>query len=133
MRGQPVLAEIAQRDPLNAVLRKNLAYFIQRVFASVDPGAIYLDNWHNYAIACQIERIESGEINSLIITMPPRYLKSISCSIAYSAGVLATIQAGRLLPFPIRKSWRKNLPTTVARLCSRTGTKTALQKRECRG
>ena len=80
--------EIAQRDLINAVLRKNLTFFIQRVFASVDLGAVYLDNWHVYAIACQMERIERGEINRLIITMPPRCLKSISCSIAFPAWYL---------------------------------------------
>lgn len=88
MRGHPVSAEIAPRDLFNAVLRKNLAYFTQRVFATVDPGTPYLDNWHIYAIAHQLERIERGEINRLIITMPPRCLKSISCSVAFPAWYL---------------------------------------------
>ena len=88
MRGRPVSAEFTPRELLNAVLRKNLAYFIQRVFASVDPGATYLDNWHIYAIARQLERIECGEINRLVITLPPRCLKSISCSVAFPAWYL---------------------------------------------
>lgn len=88
MRRHPVSAEIACSDTFNAMLPKNLAYFFQQVFGCVDPGTPYLDNWHVYAIAHQLERIERGEISLLIITMPPRCLKSISCSIAFPAWYL---------------------------------------------
>ena len=117
--------EIAQRDLINAVLRKNLTFFIQRVFASVDPGAVYLDNWHVYAIACQMERIERGEINRLIITMPPRCLKSISCSIAFPAWYLGH--------HPSRQVVAVSYSEKLAEKFANDSTKTAFQKRECRG
>jgi hypothetical protein len=62
--------------------------FIQRSFATVDPGSSYSHNWHIDAIAYQLERIARGEIRRLIITMPPRSLKSISASIAFPAWIL---------------------------------------------
>lgn len=73
---------------LNAILRKDLSSFIQRSFSTVDPGTTYLHNWHIDAIAFQLERVERGEITRLIITMPPRSLKSISASVAFPAWVL---------------------------------------------
>ena len=73
---------------LNAILRTDLSSFIQRSFPTVDPGTTYLHNWHIDAIAFQLERIECGEITRLIITMPPRSLKSISASVAFPAWIL---------------------------------------------
>jgi len=73
---------------LNAILREYLSKFIQRSFPTVDPGTTYLHNWHIDAIAFQLERIECGEITRLIITMPPRSLKSISASVALPAWIL---------------------------------------------
>ena len=52
-------------DVLNALLRQDLSSFIQRVFATVDPGSIYHRNWHIDAIAHQLERVERGEITRL--------------------------------------------------------------------
>lgn len=75
-------------DVFNAVLRQDLSSFIQRVFATVDPGSAYRHNWHIDAIAHQLQRIEQGEITRLIITMPPRSLKSIAASVAFPAWLL---------------------------------------------
>ena len=75
-------------DVIRALLRQDLSSFIQRVFATVDPGAVYHHNWHIDAIAYQLERIAAGEINRLIITMPPRCMKSISASVAFPAWLL---------------------------------------------
>jgi hypothetical protein len=79
--GAPVIA-------LNAVLRTDLAAFVRKVFATVSPGARYLSNWHIRAICHELEKVMRGETKRLIITMPPRYLKSISASVAFPAWVL---------------------------------------------
>lgn len=75
-------------DLLTVLLRSDLSSFIQRSFATVDPGSSYSHNWHIDAIAYQLERIARGEIRRLIITMPPRSLKSISASVAFPAWIL---------------------------------------------
>jgi predicted phage terminase large subunit-like protein len=69
-------------------LRQDLSSFIQRAFRTVDPGAMYQHGWHVDAIARQLERIASGEIRRLIITMPPRSMKSIAASVAFPAYLL---------------------------------------------
>jgi hypothetical protein len=48
----------------------------------------FLPNWHIKAIAYQLERIRRGEINRLIINMPPRHLKSLTVSVAFTAFLL---------------------------------------------
>ncbi len=76
------------RSVLHVLYRCDLSSFIQRAFETVNPGMRYLHNWHIDAIAYQLERIERGEINRLIITMPPRSMKSISASVAFPAWLL---------------------------------------------
>ncbi|MGJ8623157.1 MAG: phage terminase large subunit [Yoonia sp.] len=75
-------------DVLAAILRQDLSSFIQRAFAVVDPGATYRHGWHVDAIASHLEQVARGEIKRLIITMPPRSLKSIAASIAFPAWLL---------------------------------------------
>lgn len=73
---------------LDAALRQVLASFIQKTFGTVAPGETFLPNWHIDAIAWHLEKCSRGEINRLIITLPPRNLKSICASVAYPAWAL---------------------------------------------
>jgi predicted phage terminase large subunit-like protein len=70
---------------LNAILRSDLQSFIRKVFGTLNPSTPYLDNWHIAAIAWQLEQVRLGQTKRLIITMPPRSLKSISASVAFPA------------------------------------------------
>jgi hypothetical protein len=73
---------------LRALLHTELRFFIQKVFATVSPGETYLHNWHVEAIAHQLMRVHSGESRRLLISQPPRSLKSICVSVAYVAWLL---------------------------------------------
>jgi predicted phage terminase large subunit-like protein len=73
---------------LDAVLRSDLAAFVRKAFGTVSPGDTYLANWHIRAICYELEKVMRGETKRLIITMPPRYLKSICASVAFPAWVL---------------------------------------------
>ena len=77
-----------ERLIFEALLRNDLASFIQRCFQTVAPGDRFLPNWHIEAIAYHLERVRRGEIRRLIITIPPRNLKSICVSMAFPAYVL---------------------------------------------
>ena len=74
-----------QTKLLNALLRQRLDAFTQRSFGELNPGVPYLPNWHIEAIEHQLLRCMNGEITRLIITMPPRSLKSICASVAFPA------------------------------------------------
>src|SRR6516165_5479739 len=71
-----------------AILRNDLYSFIQATFPIVSPGDAFAANWHIEAIAHQLTRVLEGEVTRLIITVPPRSLKSICTSVAFPAYVL---------------------------------------------
>ena len=78
----------SDKQVFNALLRNDLHAFVQKVFQTVSPNDKYLDNWHIRAICEQLRRIAAGETKRLIITMPPRHMKSISATIAFVAWLL---------------------------------------------
>jgi predicted phage terminase large subunit-like protein len=84
-------------EVLRAVLRRELPYFIRKVFATVSPGETYLHNWHVDAIAHQLMRVHSGESRRLLINQPPRSLKSICVSVAYVAWLLGHDPTRRII------------------------------------
>ena len=73
---------------LTAALRNDLPSFIQKSFNQVAPGQVFASNWHIEAIAWHLEQCRLGHIKRLLITMPPRHLKSIAASVAYPAWLL---------------------------------------------
>jgi predicted phage terminase large subunit-like protein len=72
---------------LHASARMDLYTFSQLAFKQV-TGDPYEDNWHVAAICRQLERVRKGEVKRLIISMPPRSLKSYLASICFPAFLL---------------------------------------------
>lgn len=77
-----------KEDLLNAILRTDFCALIQKVFNTLNPGIEYEANWHIEAVAHYLACIEDGDINRLLITQPPRSLKSIITSVAWVAWCL---------------------------------------------
>lgn len=96
-------------DILFALLRCDLSSFIQRSFATIDPGGQYKHNWHVDAVAHQLEQVALGRTKRLIITMPPRSLKSISASIAFPAWILGRFPTKRILAVSYAESLAEKL------------------------
>src|SRR4051794_11817006 len=78
---------------VHAACRTDLVSFVHKCFNMLAPNARFLMNWHICAMAHHLEQVWRGKIKRLIITVPPRSLKSITCSVAFP-GLLfwATIQ-----------------------------------------
>jgi len=72
----------------DALLRQNLSTFIQRCFNELEPSANYRHNWHIDALAHALSEVAAGRCKRLVITIPPRSLKSLSASIAFPAWLL---------------------------------------------
>jgi predicted phage terminase large subunit-like protein len=72
---------------LRALLRHSLPAFINKAFTTISPGDQYLHNWHIDAIAHELLEVHAGRNRRLVVTQPPRSLKSI-CVIAYVAWAL---------------------------------------------
>ena len=73
---------------LAAAMRSDLAAFIQKAFQTVSPEDRYRHNWHIEAIAYQLGRCLDRQCRRLIVTQPPRSLKSICASVAFVAWAL---------------------------------------------
>lgn len=69
----------------DAVLREDFIAFLSKAFATASGTDSFMPNWHHEAIGHQLARVECGSSKRLIITMPPRYLKSITVSVAWVA------------------------------------------------
>ena len=82
---------------LDMALREDLYSFIRKTYQTLEPMQQLLGNWHLEAIAWHLKRCMTGEIRRLIITLPPRSLKSISASVAFPAYVLGHEPSKKIL------------------------------------
>ena len=82
------MAGLNDQRVLGAILRQDLGAFIAKVFQTVSPGDPYLHNWHIDAVIHALMQVHAGANRRLIITQPPRSLKSICTSVAYVAWCL---------------------------------------------
>jgi predicted phage terminase large subunit-like protein len=78
----------AENTIVPAVLRNDFYSFVQAAFPIVASQQALLGNWHVEAMTYALERVRCGEIKRLIITLPPRSLKSICASVALPAFAL---------------------------------------------
>lgn len=78
-------SDLALRD---AILRQHLYFFIWKAFATLHPGQAFTAAWHIRAIAHALERVSDGTCQRLLITVPPRHLKSICTAVALPAWLL---------------------------------------------
>ena len=75
-------------DVLSAAARQDLLSFIQICFYVLSPSQPLKMNWHIKAIAYQLEEVLQGRRKRLIISIPPRHLKSIITSVIFPAYIL---------------------------------------------
>ena len=66
-------------------MRQDLGTFTAKVFSTVSPGDNYLHNWHIDAVSHALMQIHHGKNRRLIVTQPPRSLKSICTSVSFVA------------------------------------------------
>jgi hypothetical protein len=68
-----------------AIIGTDLHSFIRASFPIVSGGDEFLPNWHVEAMAYALAEVLGGRTRRLIITVPPRSLKSICASVAFPA------------------------------------------------
>src|SRR5260221_3255534 len=76
------------RVVFQARLAENLSAFSEFAFGVVRPGIPFKPNWHLEAMAEKLSQVASGNILRLIVTVPPRNLKSLLTSVALPAWFL---------------------------------------------
>ena len=82
---------------LQALLANNLTSFTQYAFGVVRPGIIFKPNWHLEAVTEKLAQVSRGESRRLIITLPPRSLKSLCTSVALPAWFLGRNPSQRVV------------------------------------
>lgn len=82
---------------LNALLRVDFKSFSVKVFNETAGNSQYLDNWHVDVICHAAEDMRLGKDKRVIINVPPRYMKSIICSVALPAFLLGHNPKERIL------------------------------------
>src|ERR1700722_12514565 len=90
-------AEYPPQRVLQAMLALDFMAFIEYTFRVVRPNVPFKSNWHIEAIAHALSRVASGELKRLIITLPPRNLKSICASVALPAWFLGRYPSERVV------------------------------------
>lgn len=79
------------------VLRSDFYSFVQKAFATLNPGETFVPNWHLQAICYQVERVLSGECKQLLVNQPPRGLKSFILSICLPAFLLGCMPSAKII------------------------------------
>jgi hypothetical protein len=82
---------------LQALLASNLTSFTEFAFGVVRPGVTFKPNWHFEAVTHKLSGVASGEVRRLIITLPPRNLKSLCASVALPAWFLGRHPSERVV------------------------------------
>jgi predicted phage terminase large subunit-like protein len=103
------------RQRMDILLRHDLVAFIRRVLETIAPGEVYQHNWHIEAMAFELQRCIDGGVTRLIMTVPPRSLKSICASVAFPAWILAHDPSARIICI----SYSADLAARHARDCRR--------------
>ncbi len=73
---------------LEALRRTELTSFVEGSMGVLASAGPYLQNYHVAAICYALQRVAEGKIKRLLITLPPRHLKSIAASVCFPAWVL---------------------------------------------
>jgi hypothetical protein len=80
-----------------AVLATDFYSFVQASFPIVSGGDRLLTNWHIEAMSHELTEVMKGRTRRLIITVPPRSLKSICASVCLPAYALGHSPSRRLI------------------------------------
>jgi predicted phage terminase large subunit-like protein len=79
------LKDYADPSPPVAPVRLSLLDFVEQAWPIIEPRAQFVHNWHIEAIATHLMAITYGEINDLLINVPPGTMKSVLVSIMWPA------------------------------------------------
>ncbi len=79
------------------VVAEDFSAFVVKVFETVSPGGEFLPNWHIEAMTYAAELLIDGKIKQLMVTVPPRHLKSIIFSVALPAFLLGQDPTKRIV------------------------------------
>jgi predicted phage terminase large subunit-like protein len=60
---------------------RRLREFVRQAWPVVEPSTAFVPGWHLDAICEHLEAVTSGQIHRLLISMPPRHMKSLAVAV----------------------------------------------------
>ncbi|MGC1891880.1 MAG: hypothetical protein WA709_38365, partial [Stellaceae bacterium] len=100
-------------DEYRALLRRDFVSFAQRCFHELNPKTRFAMGWHLEIIAAKLMAVRGGEIQRLIVNLPPRHLKSLLASVAFPAWCLGHDPSAQVLCV----SYAQDLADKLSRDC----------------
>jgi hypothetical protein len=91
------LSPAGQRKYLDTQLAADFSAFIMKVFETVSGYEEFRPNWHIDAMAYAAQLVIDGKLDRLMVTLPPRHLKSIIFSVALPAFLLGLDPTKRII------------------------------------
>ena len=108
---------------MDELSRRDFVSFVLRAYPLIRGGTLK-PNWHFDAVAHVLDQISAGEIRGLVVTLPPRHLKSLLISVLWVAWQLGHNPSLRF----VCVSYSNELSSALARDC-RALMQTALYQR----
>ena len=96
-----------------AILRSDFYAFTHRSALELHPSMAFQPNWHLEVMSQKLDAVRRGDIKRLIITIPPRHLKSICGSVCLPAYFLGHDPTTQI----ICASYGQDLADKLARDC----------------
>jgi predicted phage terminase large subunit-like protein len=84
-------------DAYRQILRADLMAYVHRAFLELHPNVPFVWNWHLEVLCAKLQAVKDGKIRRLIITLPPRSLKSHVVSVAFTTYLLGHKPHARIL------------------------------------
>ena len=105
-----------------ALLRDDFASFAARCFRELNPRTPFATSWHLEVIAAKLAAVREGRIRRLIISVPPRHLKSHLASVAFPAWCLGHDPSLQILCVSYAQDLADKLSRDCRRIVAATGT-----------
>ena len=83
-----ILDPLDLRRAIRAAARERLYVFLWKAFEYLHPGVAFTQAAHLEAVSYALERVVRGDLKRLLITLPPRYGKSICAAVCAPAWAL---------------------------------------------
>ena len=104
------------KQKIQLLAKNKMRYFLRKAFAILNPSAKLKWNWHLDYLCDILEEVACGKIKRLIINIPPRYLKSVICSVCFPAWLLGKNPKKRIIVASYSKALAIKHSTDTRRL-----------------
>jgi hypothetical protein len=113
--GVPSVAGDTALGECAALLWHDFASFAARCFRELNPRTPFVTNWHFELMAAKLAAVREGRSRRLIISVPPRHLKSHLASVAFPAWCLGHDPSAQI----VCASYAQDLADKLSRDCRR--------------